>query len=92
MKTVRTIRSAKDSGKLFGEMMQLVNEVNIVEMIIRYRKKLPIVLRKTRFRKHYAGPNHPKAKKIHSFVLRVQMPNQSTVAIATFPSSKSSKG
>ncbi len=70
MKTIRTVRDPKDTGKVMGEVFQLIQNSDLVDFTIHYRKKCPIVWKRTRAG-NLVSHRNPNAKKIHTFVLRV---------------------
>jgi hypothetical protein len=75
MRTIKVIRKKEELGQLFADYMNVVQENDMVEIVIRYRLKQPILLKKGTKREYpiYASPNHPKSKAIHELIVRVDV-------------------
>src|SRR5260370_38230881 len=75
MKTAKTVRSTEEYGAFFGQLMKLIEENHLVEMVIRYKLKQPILLKKGTSKCYpvYASPEHPKSKQVHEFVIRLEL-------------------
>jgi len=73
MKTVRTIHSKEALGKILPEYFRILEQNDLVEIVVRYKQKQPILLKKGTKRTYpiFASPNHPKSKAIHEFIIKM---------------------
>jgi hypothetical protein len=75
MKTIKTIRDDKEFGSVLAEFFTITQDNHVVELVARYRRKQPILLKKGTSKCYpvYASPDHPKSKEIHEYVIRMDI-------------------
>jgi len=75
MKKVIVIHNKEELGRLFSESVGIMEENDLVEIVLRYRLKQPILLKKGTKREYpvYASLNHPKSKAIDELIVRVDL-------------------